>query len=78
MSMSTGEVPPLDVKEAKELELILQDAAQNKAAVVIDVDDKGVIGSRRPELISPNENLNAEVRFGRHYGALQGLGFCTA
>lgn len=58
---------PLPQQRANELEWIINNAADGKEAVVID-PDSGVAGSKPVNLISPNENTNALVRYGRHYG----------
>ena len=58
---------PLDPERAQELEFTINKAALNKEAVVID-PDLGITGSKPVTLISPAENTNALVRYGRHYG----------
>ena len=57
---------PLEPQRAAELERLINKAAQSKEALIIDVDC-GVVDSKPTSLISPNEQLNGLVRFGRHY-----------
>jgi hypothetical protein len=59
---------PLPQKRTAELEWIIDQSAQNKEALVIN-PDTGVTGSKPVALISPNENTNGLVRYGRHYRA---------
>jgi hypothetical protein len=61
------EFAPLEPQRAAELERLVNKAAQGEEVLLVDVD-RGVVGSRPANLISPNENLNGLVRFGRHYG----------
>jgi apolipoprotein N-acyltransferase len=58
---------PLEPARAQELEFIIDHAANNKQAVVID-PDQGVKGAQPVSLISPNANTNGLVRYGCHYG----------
>ena len=57
---------PLDKEQADELEFIINKAASGAEAVVID-PQQGVTGAKPVNLISPNSNTNALVRYGRHY-----------
>lgn len=68
MGKTSMEYAPLDAQRAKELEFIIDKASHQSEAVVID-PSQGVMGSKSVSLISPNENTNALVRFGRHYQA---------
>lgn len=67
MGTNHPEFAPLEPERAKELETIINTAAKNKEAVVID-PERGVTASMSPHLISPNENTNGMVRYRRHYG----------
>ena len=62
------EFAPLDVEQAKELEEIINSAAREKKAVVIDPEDEGITGSvAKEELISPADKTNGLARYQRHY-----------
>ncbi len=67
MKTETSEFAPLEVERATELQEIINRAARDKRAVILDPDEDGVAGSAPAELISPNENTNALVRYQRHY-----------
>ena len=67
MGLDHPDFAPLEPERAKEIETIINKASRSKEAVVID-PDQGVIGAKPVNLISPSENTNALVRYGRHYG----------
>ncbi len=67
MKTEYPEFAPLERGRAEELENIINEAAQEKKAVLFDPDEGGITGSSLPELISPNENTNGLVRYQRHY-----------
>lgn len=67
MKTEISEFAPLEAEQAAELEEIINTAAREKKAVVIDPDDEGITSSAAAELISPNEGTNALVRYQRHY-----------
>jgi hypothetical protein len=67
MKTSTTQIVPLDWNEAKQLEKLLNSAADGRQALVVD-PTKGVSETMPTGLISPNENVNGSVRFGTHYG----------
>ena len=65
MGKQHSDFAPLDPERAQELEMIIDEAARRKDAVVID-PDVGVTSSKPTSLISPA--ANALVRYGKHYG----------
>ncbi len=65
MGKQHSDFTPLDPQRAQELEMIIDEAARRKEAVVID-PDVGVAGSTPANLVSPM--ANALVRYGKHYG----------
>ncbi len=67
MKTVTSEFAPLPIEEATELEEIINRAAREKEAVIIDPDEAGITDATAPELISENDNTNALVRYQRHY-----------
>ena len=68
MKTASLEFAPLDVEQAKELEELINSAAREKKAVVIDPEEEGLIGSApKEELISPAEKTNGLARYQRHY-----------
>jgi len=68
MKAKNTQLVPLEWKEAKQLESLLNSAADSRQALVVD-PRQGISDSRPVKLISPNENLNGSVRFGTHYGS---------
>ena len=67
MKIETAEFAPLDLERAEELRDIINEAAREQRAVIIDPQNRGVTGSTRVGLISPREHTNALVRYRRHY-----------
>ena len=67
MKTETAEFAPLDLERAEELRDIINEAAREQKAVVIDPLNRGVTGSAQVGLISPREYTNALVRYRRHY-----------
>jgi hypothetical protein len=67
MTTECPEFEPLDLERAEELKSIINRAGREREAVVIDPTEEGVTGSSPVELLSPNENINALVRYRRHY-----------
>ncbi len=67
MRTESPEFAPLDLKQAAELQHIINSAARENKAVVIDPDDAGLSGSVGTELISPNDQLSGLSRYQRHY-----------
>ena len=65
-SRKESDFAPLDPQRAQEIEFIIDKAAANREAVVMD-PDQGVTGSIPASLISPAANTNALVRYGQHY-----------
>ncbi len=59
---------PLTSAKAKEIELIIDEAASRKGVVVID-PDRGIAGASTTSLVNVNPNMNGQLRYGRHYGA---------
>ena len=66
MGKQNTDFAPLDSKRADELEFIIDKAADENQAVVIQ-SGKGLEAARPVSLISPNTNTNSLVRFGEHY-----------
>jgi hypothetical protein len=66
MGKPNTDFAPLDPERVKELEFIIDSAATDKQAVVIDAD-RGVAGAQPASLISPASNTNGLVRYGTHY-----------
>ncbi len=67
MKTECSEFAPLDVERAKEIEEIVNRAAREQKAVIVDADEGGLTGSAATDLLSPSENTNALVRYQRHY-----------
>ncbi len=67
MKTQHPEFAPLARERAEELKDIINTAGREKGAVVIDPDEDGVTGFSPVDLVSPNENTNALVRYRRHY-----------
>ncbi len=67
MKTECCEFAPLDMERAKELEEIVNRAALEQKAVIVDADEGGITGSAATELLSPSDNTNALVRYQRHY-----------
>lgn len=68
MKTACLEFAPLEVEQAEELEEIINRAARENKAVVIDPEEEGVIGaSPKEELISPADKTNGLARYQRHY-----------
>lgn len=67
MKTEQTEFAPLDLERAEELRSTINEAAQNRDALLIDTEDGGVTGSAPVELVSPNENTNGLARYRRHY-----------
>ena len=67
MKTEYTEFAPLDLERAEELRHVINTAARNREAIVIHPYERGVTGSTRVGLISPEENTNALVRYRRHY-----------
>jgi hypothetical protein len=57
---------PLDPGRAREIELVIDNAAAQKSVVVID-PDQGVSGAANTSLVNANPNLNGQLRYNRHY-----------
>lgn len=64
--MKTKEMKAIEWNEAKELEGMIESAASQKQALVIDPKE-GVTGVMPSGLISANQNLSGSSRFGKHY-----------
>ena len=67
MKTEYAEFAPLELERAEELRDIINKAAHHREAIIIGPNDRGITGSTRAELISPQENTNALVRYRRHY-----------
>ncbi len=67
MKTECPEFAPLDLERAEELEEIINGAARENKAVLLDSEEEGVTGSAPTELLSPNKRVNALVRYQRHY-----------
>ncbi len=67
MKTEYAEFAPLEMERAEELRDVINRAAQQREAIVIGPYDRGITGSTRAELISPEQNTNALVRYRRHY-----------
>ena len=67
MKTQSLEFAPLEVERATELQETINRAAREKKAVLLDSDEDGVTGAMPTDLISPEENTNALVRYQRHY-----------
>ncbi len=67
MKTECPEFAPLEIERAEELQEIINGAAREKNAVVVDPEEGGVLTSEAPELISPNKKVNALVRYQRHF-----------
>jgi len=67
MKTEYAEFAPLEVERAEELRDVINKAARGREAIIIGPNERGITGSTRAELISPQENTNALVRYRRHY-----------
>jgi hypothetical protein len=67
MKTEYAEFAPLEVERATELRDIINRAGQSREAVIIDPDDRGIVGSSPADLVSPSDDTNALMRFRRHY-----------
>ncbi len=67
MKTECPQFAPLDVEEAEALQDIINGAVKDNKAVLVDPDEVGIIGSEEPDLISNQKNINALVRYQRHY-----------
>ena len=67
MKNEFAESAPVGLERATELQEIINRAAREKKAVVVDPDEGGITGSSSVDLISSNENANALERYQRHY-----------
>ena len=67
MRIECAEFEPLEAERAEELRDIINRAAREEEAVVIEPEEGGVVGTSPVNLISPNENTNGLVRYQRHY-----------
>lgn len=67
MNGTITEFAPLDLERALELEKMLNDAAECGDAVVIRSDGGGLESAVAKTLISPATDMNALVRYQRHY-----------
>jgi len=67
MKTEYAEFAPLEVERAEELRDVINKAARDREAIIIGPNERGITGSTRAELISPQENTNALVRYRRHY-----------
>jgi len=68
MKTVNTQIVPLEWNEAKQLESLLNSAAETRQALVVD-PKQGVSQAKAIEMISPNENINGSVRFGTHYNS---------
>ena len=66
MKPAMTKVVPLEWNEAKNLEQLLNNAANERQALVVD-PKQGVTGAVPAGLISPNDSINGSVRFTTHY-----------
>lgn len=67
MKTVSSEFAPLETEQAIELEEIINRAAREKGAVLIDPDEAGITGLTAKESISTNDRINALARYQRHY-----------
>jgi hypothetical protein len=67
MKTEYSEFAPLELDRAEELRDVINKAAREREAIIINPYEHGITGSTRAELISPQENTNALVRYRRHY-----------
>ncbi len=67
MRTECPEFEPLEFERAEELKTIINRAGRERQAIVIDPNDRGITGSSPVDLLSPSENINALVRYRRHY-----------
>ncbi len=67
MPLEMTEFAPLELERAEQLRDLINEAASEKEALVIDPDQGGVTQSTPVDLISPNENTNGLARYQRHY-----------
>lgn len=67
MKQELAEFEPLEMQRALDLREVINRAAREQKAVVVDPDEGGVIAAASTDLISPSENTNALVRYQRHY-----------
>jgi len=68
MKTTKTKIVPLEWNEAKQLEALVNSAANSGQALVMEPNE-GVSRALPPEFVSPNQNLNGSVRFGTHYGS---------
>jgi hypothetical protein len=69
MKTVSSEFSPLELERAEELQETINRAAREGQAILIESEEEGVSGLERPELISPEENVNGLVRYQRHYAS---------
>ena len=67
MKSTSTEFAPLNLERAEELNDIINRAGAHREAVILDPEDRGIASAAPTDLISPNENTNALVRYQRHY-----------
>jgi hypothetical protein len=67
MKIDYCEFAPIDIDRANDLKEIINRAAIEEEAVVIDPEERGIVGSSPTGLISSTEDVNALSRYRRHY-----------
>lgn len=67
MKTEYAEFAPLELDRAEQLRDVINKAAREREAIIINPYERGITGSTRAELISPEQNTNALVRYRRHY-----------
>ncbi|HEV2210743.1 MAG TPA: hypothetical protein VG167_18365 [Verrucomicrobiae bacterium] len=67
MRTECPEFEPLELDRAEELKTIINRAGRERQAVIIDPNERGITGSTSADLLSPRQNVNALVRYRRHY-----------
>ncbi len=67
MKTEYAEFAPLDLERATELRDVINRAAQDDEAVIIDPEERGIIGSSPTDRIAPGSDTNALKRYQRHY-----------
>ncbi len=67
MKTAISEFAPLEMERAEELQEIINSAAREDKAVIMDPAEEGITAAEQSDLISPNQNTNALVRYQRHY-----------
>lgn len=67
MKTEYAEFAPLDLERANELNDIINRAGRLQEAVLIEPEDRGIVGSSAVDLISPDADVNALARYRRHY-----------